>query len=212
MISFSDTGADGVVVYHIFPLQSTGLLQIYSTNRRSTTKRHSEQLFMTQPDGVGLSILLRIGKSSFKLGWLNAMRLNTPHYYTMSQRPDGVLPIIPRLSGPRLSEEQLFTQRLAEADATTQEAMTVSLEGTYQFKKLVRPTLEGHERTKKLWALFVKNHREKDTLPAIVIGAQLPSWDITKEFVRWLGIALKGRLERYVVKSTVEGGSPIAFA
>ncbi|KAJ7108591.1 hypothetical protein C8R44DRAFT_884651 [Mycena epipterygia] len=111
-----------------------------------------------------------------------------------------------RLSKPRISDEESAEQRLAEADPATRGAMSTSLVGTYQFRKLVRPTFLSHERTKKLWALFVSKHPDKDTLPAeIVPGVKLPEPGITKEFVRFLGYTLRGRLEDHVVKSTVEG-------
>ncbi|KAJ7441082.1 hypothetical protein FB451DRAFT_1377387 [Mycena latifolia] len=110
-----------------------------------------------------------------------------------------------RLSKARITDQESAAQRLAEADDATRAAMTVSLAGTFHYKKLAQPTLESHNRTKKLWHLFVDSRPDKDTLPAeIVPGAQLPDYGVTKEFVRWLGYTLQGRLDKYVVKSTVK--------
>jgi hypothetical protein len=83
---------------------------------------------------------------------------------------------MPRLSKPRISDEEAYQQALAEADAEMKEAMTVSLEGTTFQRKLARPTLVGHERTKHLWRLFVQSHpTQSKTLPTeIVQGVNLP--------------------------------------
>ncbi|KAJ7176267.1 hypothetical protein C8R43DRAFT_1197899 [Mycena crocata] len=97
---------------------------------------------------------------------------------------------MPRLSKPRLTDAESYALALAEADDATLTALTISLEDTFHYKQLVKPTLEGHERTKKLSFLELKW-----SLPA----------RITKEFIRWLGVTLRGSLDRFVVKSTIEG-------
>jgi hypothetical protein len=84
---------------------------------------------------------------------------------------------MPRLSKPRRTDEETYAQRLADADAATRAKMTVSLAGTFHYKKLVRPTLAAHDRTKRLWALFIKTHPQHADAPSeIVPGAKLPEY------------------------------------
>ncbi|KAF7335411.1 hypothetical protein MVEN_02193900 [Mycena venus] len=120
-----------------------------------------------------------------------------------------------RLSKPRLSDEEVYAQRLAEADDATRKLMTESLVGKLHFRKLTRPTVERHERCKALWRKFVKQHERKDSLPMEIIEGkvtELPDSDIIKEFVRFLGNTVQGRLDRYAVKKTIEGYIFIFFA
>jgi hypothetical protein len=72
-----------------------------------------------------------------------------------------------------MTDEESYDLALAEAD---EDLLTKSLEGTFHFRQVAKPTLLGHARTKKLWALFYKRHPLCDSLPAeIVPGAELPS-------------------------------------
>ncbi|KAJ7111037.1 hypothetical protein C8R44DRAFT_742810 [Mycena epipterygia] len=79
-----------------------------------------------------------------------------------------------RLSHARISDEDSAAERLAEADEATRAAMTAPLAGKFHYKKLVPPTLVGHERTKKLWSLFIKKHPQYSLPSEIVPGAKLP--------------------------------------
>ncbi|KAF8192734.1 hypothetical protein K438DRAFT_855713 [Mycena galopus ATCC 62051] len=91
--------------------------------------------------------------------------------------------------------------------------MTVPLIDTVHYKILVRPTLVAHEHTRELWKQFATTHMQSATLPIEIIpGSVIPPWDITKEFVRWLGIALQGRLGTFVTKKTVRRHIQIFFS
>ncbi|KAJ7321977.1 hypothetical protein DFH08DRAFT_1030706 [Mycena albidolilacea] len=91
---------------------------------------------------------------------------------------------MPRLSKPRMTDEESYDLALAEADEERLTLLTKPLEGTFHFS-LPAEIVPGAE------------------LPSH--GACFPSYYITKEFVRWLGVTLRGRLERFVVKKTIEG-------
>ncbi|KAJ7333370.1 hypothetical protein DFH08DRAFT_966201 [Mycena albidolilacea] len=76
---------------------------------------------------------------------------------------------MPRLSKPRITNKESYDLALAEADKERLTLLTKSLEGTFHFRQLTKPTLEGHSRTKKLWALFHKRHPLCDNLPAEMV-------------------------------------------
>ncbi|KAJ6476451.1 hypothetical protein C8R47DRAFT_1075665 [Mycena vitilis] len=120
-----------------------------------------------------------------------------------------------RISKPRLSDEDAYAKRLAEADDATRTLMLESLAGKKHFRKLTRPTVVRHERCKELWRKFVRQHRDKDTLPMEIIDGkvtELPESDIIKEFIRFLGLTIQGRLDRFATKKTIEGYIYIWFA
>ncbi|KAF8210993.1 hypothetical protein K438DRAFT_2011414 [Mycena galopus ATCC 62051] len=89
--------------------------------------------------------------------------------------------------------------------------MTVPLINTNHYKILVRPTLVAHEYTRRLWREFTTT--VMTTVPSeIGPDSVLPAQDVAKEFVRWLGIALQGRIDVFVKKSTVRRHIKIFFA
>ncbi|KAJ7760037.1 hypothetical protein B0H16DRAFT_1815354 [Mycena metata] len=118
-----------------------------------------------------------------------------------------------RLSKPRLSDEQAAAQRLAQADVVTKAAMTAPLAGVLHKKKLSPTCIGRHNRTKDLWKKFLRQRAADPAIPQpetpfpteIVPGVKLPGWDIVKEFVRYLGYTLQGKLDEYVVKATIRG-------
>ncbi|KAJ7264197.1 hypothetical protein C8J57DRAFT_1512273 [Mycena rebaudengoi] len=112
-----------------------------------------------------------------------------------------------RLFKARISDKAFREQRLAKADEDTRHALTVSLVGTFHYKKLVQSTLNGHKRTKELWEKEQFFLIEASSLALIPNFMRLthPPPDIIKEFVRWMGYTLQGRLDTYVVQSTVQG-------
>ncbi|KAJ7610144.1 hypothetical protein FB45DRAFT_875953 [Roridomyces roridus] len=116
----------------------------------------------------------------------------------------------PRKSKLRISDEEAARIALAAVDEEKRRLMTVSLEGIFHHKKILQPTLNCHNRVKKLWGLysdkFYETQAEESRLATeIVPGAALPPQRAFKEFIRWLGYTLQGRLEKPVVKGTVQG-------
>jgi hypothetical protein len=73
---------------------------------------------------------------------------------------------MPRLTAARISDAESTAQRLEEADEEMRALMTVSLADTFHYKKLVQPTIRGHDHVKALWALFVAMHVETEKLPS----------------------------------------------
>ncbi|KAJ7624641.1 hypothetical protein FB45DRAFT_85510 [Roridomyces roridus] len=117
-----------------------------------------------------------------------------------------------RKSKPRISDEEAARIALAEADEAKRALMTMSLEGIFHHKKILQPTLNFHNRLKKLWGLFSDKFYEPQEgemklAIEIVPGAALPPQRAFKEFVRWLGYTLQGRIEKFVVKGlgTIQG-------
>jgi hypothetical protein len=83
---------------------------------------------------------------------------------------------MPRLSKAHMTDKESYDLALAEADKERLTLLTKPLEGTFHFRQVTKPTLQGHSHTKKLWALFHKQYPLGDRLPAeIVPGAELPS-------------------------------------
>ncbi|KAJ7348885.1 hypothetical protein DFH08DRAFT_959087 [Mycena albidolilacea] len=112
---------------------------------------------------------------------------------------------MPCLTAARISDAESAAQRLEEANEETRALMTVSLADTFHYKKLVQPTIRGHDCVKALWALFVATHVETEKLPSeIGPNSAMPTHDTTKEFVRWMGFTLHGCLDKYAVKNTVK--------
>ncbi|KAK7020388.1 hypothetical protein R3P38DRAFT_3272261 [Favolaschia claudopus] len=120
---------------------------------------------------------------------------------------------MPRLSRGRISDEQSAAQRLAEADDKTRHLMTRPLKGIDHVRIIKKPTLVRHERVFALWRKFVAQHPDKDALPSeIKDGAVLPAHDTTKEFIRYMGYTLQGKLGIYVVKNTIRSSLYTFFA
>ncbi|KAJ7850429.1 hypothetical protein B0H13DRAFT_1729339 [Mycena leptocephala] len=107
------------------------------------------------------------------------------------------------LARRRLSDEEVYQQRLDEADAEARELLTEDFTDKSFVRQLSPPTIARHNRVKALWRLFVKTCPQHALPEEIVDGVVIPEKSRTQEFLRFLGATIQGRFEKYAVKSTI---------
>jgi hypothetical protein len=78
------------------------------------------------------------------------------------------------LARRRLSDEEVYQQRLDEADAEARELLTEDFTDKSFVRQLSPPTIARHNRVKALWRLFVKTCPQHALPEEIVDGVVIP--------------------------------------
>ncbi|KAK7055551.1 hypothetical protein R3P38DRAFT_3564752 [Favolaschia claudopus] len=78
------------------------------------------------------------------------------------------------------------------------------LDDVHHVRYLTQPTIDCHDNIKGKWRDFTDYHPKRKDLPAeIVLGAELPSLGIAKEFISYLAIAVRGTIKDIAARRTV---------
>nr|GAT56427.1 predicted protein [Mycena chlorophos] len=109
---------------------------------------------------------------------------------------------------PKRSAAELYDQRIAEADGATLAARTESLHGKQHPKKLSPGGHRTHDRVMELWKVYLEK-RVPELGETVVLlaepveGCDPPTESILKDFTRFMGLSIQGRLAEFATRKTI---------